>query len=263
MPEGHTIHRIARDHNKQFAGQKLIVLSPQGRFAKSADELSGLKLVAVDAYGKHLCYRWAGDRLLHIHLGLYGKFRMHKSPPPEPQGQVRIRAIGKSNAFDLNGPNTCELITTPEWAEIQNRLGEDPLRRDSDPDRAWQKINRSRAPIGTLLLNQAVIAGVGNIYRAEALYLLGIHPSRAGNKVSRQQFDQLWGTLTDLMQIGVKYNRIITASPEQIGKTRGRMLKDERLLVYKKNNCGSCGGQVKAWELGARKVFACPQCQKR
>lgn len=263
MPEGHTIHRIARDHNKQFAGQKLTVLSPQGRFAESAERLSGAKLNAVEAHGKHLCYRWSGGRLLHIHLGLYGKFRLHNSPPPEPRGQVRVRVIGGSKSFDLNGPNTCELITPTEWLEIQARLGEDPLRTDSDPERAWGKICRSRSPIGTLLLNQSVIAGVGNIYRAEVLFLLGVHPSRPGSKLSREQFDQLWEHLTELMQVGVKYNRIITATPEQVGKTRGRMLRGERLLVYKKHNCGNCGAKIKVWELGARKVFVCAKCQTK
>ncbi|MEM6331080.1 MAG: DNA-formamidopyrimidine glycosylase family protein, partial [Planctomycetota bacterium] len=75
MPEGHTIHRLARDHNRDLAGQKLRVSSPQGRFEEGAAQLDGRKLIDVDAHGKHLGYRFTGGHVVHIHLGLYGKFR--------------------------------------------------------------------------------------------------------------------------------------------------------------------------------------------
>ncbi len=93
MPEGHTIHRLARDHDRDFASQKLQVSSPQGRFADGAKLLAGKKLKFVSAYGKHLCYEFTAGRLLHIHLGLYGKFRPHRVPPPEPRGAVRLRVV--------------------------------------------------------------------------------------------------------------------------------------------------------------------------
>lgn len=263
MPEGHVIHRIARDHAKEFAGQKLIVLSPQGRFAEGAEVLSGRKLQTVDAYGKHLFYRFGGGKRLHVHLGLYGKFRDHPAPPPEPVGQVRVRAIGERRAFDLNGPNACCLVTKNEEAAIRDRLGPDPLRDDADPDRAWERIGRSRAAIGTLLMNQEVIAGVGNIYRSEVLHLMRIHPETPGRDLSGEQFDQMWEHLTELMEVGLKYKRIITADPAQVGKPRSRMNRNERLLVYKHDRCTTCQTKIKSWQLAARTIYACPKCQKR
>ncbi len=178
MPEGHTIHRTARDHRDAFVGQRLAVSSPQGRFAEGARQLDGRLLKAIDAHGKHLCYEWAAGRFLHIHLGLYGKFHLHSASVPAPRGQVRLRVIGKTHAFDLNGPNRCELISQQQWNNIRSRLGADPLRADADPQGSWDHVRQSRAAIGTLLLNQSVIAGVGNVYRCEALHLLGIHPER-------------------------------------------------------------------------------------
>lgn len=261
MPEGHTVHRMARDHQRDFAGQKLQVTSPQGRFTTEAKKLSGRVLERVEAHGKHFCYHWSGKKLLHVHLGLYGKFRRHKSPPPEPRGQVRVRAIGDKYTFDLNGPNTCELITTKEWQLIQDRLGADPLRDDADPDQVWQRIGRSRAAIGTLLLNQSVISGVGNIYRSEVLFLMGIHPERLGNLLTRKEFDALWKKIVELLKIGMRYNRIIIANPKDVGKPPSRMNRDERLLVYKKDWCGRCDTMIQSWALGARTVFACPKCQ--
>ncbi|MEM6331136.1 MAG: Fpg/Nei family DNA glycosylase, partial [Planctomycetota bacterium] len=185
----------------------------------------------------------------------------HKSPPPEPRGQVRLRLVGKERAVDLNGPNCCELITPAEWDAVRERLGEDPLRADHDPDAAWRRISRSRAAIGTLLLNQSVIAGVGNIYRSEVLFLLGIHPETPGKLLSRDAFDALWAKTVELLKIGVKHNRIIIADPADVGRPRSRMKRDERLLIYKKPECTACGESIEAWELGARRVFACPACQ--
>ena len=263
MPEGHTIHRIARDQRRDFIGQQLIVSSPQGRFSEGAKYLNGKELRAIEAHGKHLFYQWSGRKRLHVHLGLYGKFRRHKTPPPEPRGQVRLRVIGEEKAFDLNGPNACELISNSKYEEIRNRLGEDPLRADADVDKAWRRIKRSRAALGTLLLNQSVIAGVGNVYRSEVLHLLGIHPETPGKELSQDRFEELWAKIKELLEIGVRYNRIIVADPEDIGKPRSRMNRQERLLIYKRPNCSRCGSKVTAWILGARKVFACTNCQQK
>ncbi len=263
MPEGHTIHRLARDHHRDFAGERLTVSSPQGRFVDGAKLLTGRTLKSVEAHGKHLFYNWSAGKTLHVHLGLYGKFRLHRPPIPEPRGQVRLRVVGSEKAFDLNGPNTCRVITAKERAAVQARLGADPLRDDGDFEQVWSRIGSSRAAIGTLLLNQSVIAGVGNIYRSEVLHLLGIHPETPGQSLDRQQINSLWSELKALLEIGVKYNRIIIAEPSEIGKPRSRMNRDERLLVYKQPVCSRCDTEIEDWLLGGRRVFACPKCQLR
>ena len=262
MPEGHTIHRIARDHQKWFAGQQLIVTSPQGRFEKEANLVSGKRLREVTAYGKHLFYHWRKNLIGHIHLGLYGKFRVHKNPAPEPRGAVRVRVIGVSRSFDLNGPNCCELIDHSKYVELLSRLGEDPLRSDASPENLWQKMQKSRSAIGSLLLTQSVIAGVGNIYRTEILYLLGIHPERLANDIDRESFDELWQLTVQLLQIGVKHNRIITAGFDASGKVPRYLKANERLNIYKRSQCPSCQSSIKTWDLGNRKIYACDACQE-
>ena len=261
MPEGHSLHRIARDHQRDFAGQQLAVSSPQGRFAHGSARLDGAFLTRVEAYGKHLFYWWDAAPLLHVHLGLYGKFRPHMSPPPEPQGQVRLRVVGPERAFDLHGPAACELLDEPGRRRILARLGPDPLRDDADGDVVWSRLSRSRAALGKLLLDQSVLAGVGNVYRAEALHALGIHPELPGRQLSREQFDRLWKWLRAQLRIGVRHNRIITADPQRVGKPRSRMRRDERLLVSRRDICGTCGGAVESWDLGARTIYACIRCQ--
>ena len=261
MPEGHTIHRLARDHKKWFVGQHMGLLSPQGRFAAEAAQLDGRKLQDVLAHGKHLFYKWPGKRYVHVHLGLYGKFRVHKNPAPEPRGAVRLRAIGTNRTFDLNGPNRCELVEHKDYVQTIDRLGEDPLRDDADPERLWNRLSKSRAPIGTLLLNQSVIAGVGNVYRAEILFLLGINPNRPALALDRTSFDRMWDLTVELLTIGVKYNRIITVPRSPDGPPLSRLNAKERLHIYKKKYCPICAAPVSDWLLGNRRIFACENCQ--
>lgn len=273
MPEGHTVHRIAQDHSKTFVNQKMIVLSPQGRFEQEAKKISGRHLIAAEAFGKHLIYFWGTktkvpnvktnpSAIMHVHLGLYGKFRLHKNPPPDPRGAVRVRMVGYEKAFDLNGPNCCELLDKAGFQKLKDRIGADPLRNDADVERAWQKIYKSRRAIGGLLLDQSVIAGVGNIYRAEILFILGIHPETKGNELSREQFDDLWKLTVKLLQVGLKYNRIITVDRSDVDKPLSRLSRYERLRVYKKNRCSGCGHRVKCWDVANRKMYACEKCQR-
>ena len=261
MPEGHTIHRIARDHAKWFAGQELIVLSPQGRFVDEAKRLSGNQLLGTSAIGKHLFYHWPGGVTMHVHLGLYGKFRVHRNPPPVPRGAVRVRMIGEERAFDLNGPNRCELLSESAMEKLKQRLGQDPLDENADKEVVWQKITRSRAAIGSLLLNQSVIAGLGNIYRAEILFLLGIYPERTGREISREEFDRIWELSVKLLHTGVRYNKIITVDTNQSGEPASRLKSKERLNIYKQDNCPNCGGEIYYWTLAARTIYACDACQ--
>ena len=170
--------------------------------------------------------------------------------------------IGKERAFDLNGPNCCEIIDQSSLNKLRLRLGEDPLRDDASPENVWQKVRKSRSAIGSLLLNQSVIAGVGNVYRAEILFLLGIHPQLPANEIQRDTFDKLWSLTVELLQIGVKHNRIITAGLTSTGKVPKRPKASERLNIYKRSHCPNCDSPVKTWQLANRKVYACGKCQK-
>lgn len=260
MPEGHTIHHAARQQWRRLGGQELAVSSPQGRFHNGATDLDGGAIVAVEAHGKHLFYHWDTNHTVHVHLGLYGRFRWHKSPPPEPRGAVRMRMVGEKNTLDLHGPTACEMLTKNGHEAILARLGPDPLRKDADAEAAWLRIQKSRAAIGKLLLDQSVIAGIGNVYRAELLFALRMHPEQSGNTISRDHFNRLWKTICDWMKIGAKYNRIITTG-ESSGRPLARLNRRERLAIYKKEYCSNCERPVENWTLAARTIYACHACQ--
>lgn len=261
MAEGPTVHRIAREQAAALAGRRVAVSSPQGRFATEAARLDGRRLRAVEARGKHLLYRWDGDDVVEVHLGLLGRFDRHAVPPPPPARYVRMRLAGPDAAFDLVAPNQCALRTPAEVDALLARLGPDPLAPGADPDAAWAAIRGRRRPIGALLLDQAAIAGVGNVLRAEALWEAGVHPERAAATLTREDFDRIWGAIARLMEKALAEGRILPAVPP--GADPATVPEIETRRVYKRERCGACGGPVETAEVGGRTSYACPRCQPR
>jgi len=258
MAEGHTIHRIARDHNRWLAGRALRASSPQGRFRAEAARLDGDTLERAEAYGKNLFHVWRGGAICHVHLGMAGRFTLAKAPARSATDQVRLRLESAGHVAELRGPMRCALITEKQRRGIIAKLGPDVLRDDADPNPAWERIRRTRKAVGALLLDQGVIAGVGNIYRCEALFLTGVAPERPGDALQREEFDALWVLLRRLMRIGVRRNRILTLAalePE-------RASHDFRFYVYKRPACLRCGHSVRVSTLAGRTVYACPECQR-
>ena len=275
MPEGHTLRRLADELATAFAGRTVRVSSPQGRFAADAAVLDGQVLVGADAAGKHLFVEFPGERFVHVHLGLIGGFLVHPDADavPPPVGQVRLRLVAadgeRASYADLRGATACELIGLEQHDAILARLGPDPLRPDADPERAWRRISRSHRPIGDLLMDQEVIAGVGNVYRAEVLFRHRLHPLRPGNTLRRGQFRAVWDDLVELMTEGVRTGRIDTVRPEHTPEAMGRApRKDDHggeVYVYRRNGmpCHVCGKNVRTEVLVGRNLFWCPRCQPR
>ena len=263
MPEGHTLHRLARLHQRKFARQTVTVTSPQGRFAAAAARLDGQVFSRAEAWGKHLVHRYAGGELVHIHLGLYGSFSDGPSPLPPPVGQVRMRMETDEYGTDLRGPTACELFTPADLAALTSRLGPDPLRKDADPEQAWSAIAKSRKPIGALLMDQKVLAGVGNVYRAEVLFRASINPFRAGNDVSRDEWDAIWADLVTLMTVGVRRGKIHVIRPEDDHGAPSYGPGRPRTYVYRRTGepCRICGTPILMTDMAARKVYWCPVCQ--
>ncbi len=264
MPEGHTIHRLARDHSALLNGHAVSLASPQGRFAEGAGLLTGRVCERVEPYGKHLFYRFAGDRLLHIHLGLYGKWTTGTGPPPEPRGALRLRMVSGDSWFDLRGPSACEVHTPADRQRVLDRLGPDPLRKDADAERAWSRISRSTTSLGQLLMDQKVLAGVGNVYRAEALFRAGLSPFTPGRELPRAGWDALWADVRTLMQAGVRANRIVTTVPADRERRSGTATREDAHYVYRRAGlpCRRCGTEVRTQVMAGRNLFWCPTDQR-
>ncbi|MET7679931.1 DNA-formamidopyrimidine glycosylase family protein [Streptomyces sp. NPDC005423] len=267
MPEGHTIHRLALDYGSRFSGRPVQVTSPQGKFADAAALLDGTVMRRAEAHGKHLFLGFRDDEWVHIHLGLFGKVTLGDAPAPPPTDTVRLRLATDLSYVDLRGPATCALITDDEKRAVHDRLGPDPLRPDSDPSAAYRRISRSRTSIAALLLDQKVVAGVGNVYRAEVLFRHGVDPYRAGRDLTPAEWDAIWHDLVGLMREGVRDNRIDTVRPEHTPEAMGRPPRVDdhggEVYVYRRSGlrCLVCGGEIRTAALAARNLFWCPRCQ--
>ena len=303
MPEGHTIHRLAAALSELYAGRRLAVSSPQGRFAAGAARLNGLVLLGARAHGKHLFLPFAPAAdlplddgavvWLRVHLGLYGAWTFDGDAefiaphaigaprrrvgdrgehalrpgggsalsglsggddaaapapglwePPEPRGAVRLRLAGEHGVADLTGPAACELLDAEGLAAVRRRLGPDPLRADGDIEVFVAGVRRRRRPIGELLMDQSVISGVGNIFRAETLLL--------------------WRDLVPLMEYGVATGFITTVEAADVPDPLPEGDEEAaRWYVYHRTGrpCLRCGSPVRERTAAGRRLFWCAACQ--
>lgn len=267
MPEGHVVHSLARRLGRRFTGHVVRVDSPQGRFAAEARLVDGRRVAGIEAHGKHLFIGFDDRRWIHVHLGLYGKWRIGAGEVPPPAGMIRLRLQTDESWAELRGPAVCELLDDAGKRLAVRRIGPDPIRRGSDSDAAWERVHRSGATIGSLLMDQRVLSGVGNIYRAEVLFRHGISPYRLGRDLTREQFDALWADLVDLMRAGARTGRIDTVRPEHMPRAMGRAPRRDRhggeVYVYRRTGrpCLVCGTPVASAEMLGRTLYWCPGCQ--
>ncbi|MCT1883251.1 Fpg/Nei family DNA glycosylase [Corynebacterium sanguinis] len=263
MPEGHVIHRLAAHLNSGFRGGPLSVFSPQGRFDASPIDASSLTL--AEAHGKHLFICFSTGHIVYIHLGLIGSLRFE--PARDVWGQIRLRIVAGDVAANLRGPQFCRYVSPAEMQAILDRTGEDPLRDDASPDALFARVVASKRTIGSLMMDQKLFAGVGNIYRAEALFRQGISPFVPGCQLAREDFDAVWADLVSLMRYGVEHGRIDTVRDEHTPEAMGRdPRKDDHggeVYVYRRAGepCFVCGEPIAVRKVEGRNLFWCPGCQ--
>lgn len=267
MPEGHTIHREARLQSRQFVGEPLSVWSPQGRFDSGASLLDGNEIESIEAWGKHLFYEWSHGHWLHVHLGLFGRFRRHQTDPPPPTEGTRLAMSGEPGTLYLSGPTVCEIIDPAEREEILSGLGPDPLRPDSHPepvDHIETMLGRRTVPVAAALLDQSVLAGIGNVYRSEILFLTGLNPLTESRRVATDAILKIWAEAVTQLEAGERTGRIVTTDPQDVDRSRrSDIQKGERTYVYKRQGrpCRRCGTEIQRTEAAGRKVWWCPECQ--
>ena len=248
--------------------------SPQGKFAQGAALLDGRRLLEASAWGKHLFVEFDGDAWLHVHLGLIGKFdvtttgRLSGADRP---GQVRLRLLSPAHVADLRGPNLCAVVT-PEQVEAHHLASGPTLcGPDPDPDTAWHKISRSSRSIAELLMDQAVVAGIGNVYRCELLYRHRVDPFRPGREIRPVTWRAMWDDIVRPDAPGDRRRpdrddaRPGRGGPGRPGGGAARRAGERRYLVYRRAQepCRVCGARVHTQVVAGRNLFWCGRCQRR
>ncbi|MEO5535375.1 MAG: DNA-formamidopyrimidine glycosylase family protein [Pseudolysinimonas sp.] len=313
MPEGHSVHRIARQFERSFQGPPVEVSSPQGRFTAGAAQLDGHAIIQSRAVGKQMFLEFDHHLWLRVHLGMYGawdfagdiavgpispaerggrvvganedspwsigaprrtRLRMAESEklqpaldvwPPEPIGQVRVRLLTPVAVADLRGPTACDVQTVEEVDAVIARLGPDPLVDGPSGEEDFVVNVRKRAvPIGQLLMDQEVVAGIGNVYRAELLFRARLDPYRLGKDVPEELLRELWRDWTHLLTVGVETGQMLTMDGLDGDELlRAKASRDDRHWVYHRTGepCRVCGTPIAMAEMATRNLYWCPKDQ--
>ncbi|MCG7417274.1 MULTISPECIES: Fpg/Nei family DNA glycosylase [Microbacterium] len=328
MPEGHSVHRIARQFDRNIVGRSVAASSPQGRFAEGASVIDGREAVEVRAVGKQMFLRFDPDVWLRVHLGMYGawdfsgevavdatiaaangrmgqtnqrgtvlgepildaagensltsigaprraRVRMSEQTtgleeqsewPPPVVGAVRLRLLTETTCADLRGPTACQLQTPDEVVATIAKLGPDPLVDDvaEGEERFVATVRRKPTAIGLLLMDQAVVSGIGNVYRAEILFRARQNPHTPGRDVPEETVRAMWRDWVRLLAIGVETGQMMTMDdldPEAYRRAMAH--RDDRHWVYHRAGlpCRVCGTTVLVEEAAGRKLYWCPNCQ--
>jgi formamidopyrimidine-DNA glycosylase len=186
--------------------------------------------------------------------------------PPEPVGAVRLRLFTEKVCADLRGPTACDLLDASEVAAVIAKLGPDPARETGKAveSRFVTSVTGRSTPIGQLLMDQSVVAGIGNVYRAEMLFRAGINPYRSGKLVSTDEARALWRDWVKLLAIGIETGQMMTRDGLR-GKALSDALarRDDRHWVYKREGlpCRKCGTAIALDVMATRKLYWCPSCQ--
>ena len=250
-------HVVVRQRRLRWEVPPLETLLPGRRIRQVQRRAKYLLLECVDE-------RDAGGTLL-IHLGMSGSLRVLPADTP-PQTHDHCDLVLGDRCLRLRDPRRFgALLWTgepPGQHPLLAHLGPEPLSSAFDADYLWQQARRRRIPIKQLLMDGKVVVGVGNIYASEALFLTGIHPQRACNRVGRERIARL-----------VDNVKAVLGRAIELGGTTLRDFQDQdgkpgyfriELQVYGREGepCPACGTPIKAIQLGQRTSSYCPRCQR-
>jgi DNA-formamidopyrimidine glycosylase len=264
MPEGHSIRHLANLSDTAFKNKKVTTTSPQGRFAEEAAVINQKEMTGAGAHGKHLFLRFGDEHVVHVHLGLYGWFHFHKGQATTAKDTTRLRLEVDDFYADLIAPTACELLLPDEVEKILQRLGPDPIHQQADPEQAWNKIKKSSKSIAALLMDQSVIAGIGNVYRAELLFRSNTSPFIPGSQIDKEKFESIWKDSVELLKLGAVDGKIRTVKTEHMSDEEIKVHGcSQNSYVYKQTGglCRICSDTVKQEKHAGRELYWCPTCQ--
>lgn len=271
MPEGDTIFRAARTLHRALAGRTIMAFDTQLNALAIVDRrapLAGRSVERVEARGKHLLIHFSGGLVLRTHLRMHGSWHIYRPgerwrAPARAARLVLQTSEWTAVAFNVTD---AELIATRDLARHARlaALGPDLLSERPDLAEARRRIRASDSPhIAAALLDQQAVAGIGNVYRSEVLFLCGIAPFRRVEELDDGTIDALLARARDLLRLNVAGQRIAGgASRSRV--TTGRLNPREQLWVYGRAGepCRRCATPIRSdSETGGRRTYWCPRCQ--
>jgi endonuclease VIII len=260
MPEGDTVHTLAAILGPWLSGQTIITTRMRGRLLP---QLAGCRIIAVGSHGKHLLIDLDGGLCLRSHLGLYGSWHRYRQGEPwqrPPSSASLVLEVGEQVYVCFNAREV-ELMQgqglhARDW---RNRLGPDLTREASAPEQSWARVMQllpADTPVTDLLLDQRVVAGIGNIYKSEVLFVTRRSPLLRLDDLTPRDIESLYMTAATLLKQNLAGGPRRTRSGED---GRGR------LWVYGRAGrpCLLCATPIRRDRLGRnpRSTYWCPVCQ--
>lgn len=271
MPEGDTIFRTARTLHRALAGGVVTRFDTHVAGLAAVDRrepIAGRTIVGVTARGKHVLMHLTGGLVLRTHLRMHGSWHIYR-PGERWRAPARdARIVIATHAWIAIAFS----VTDAEWIAARAlgaharlaSLGPDLLAASPDLDEARRRIRASGAAhVADALLAQQAVAGLGNVYKSEVLFLESVYPFAPLAAVSDEAIDRLLARGRQLLRLNVAESAIVGPVRHR-RTTTGRMNPGEPLWVYGRTGqrCRRCGARVQSrGETGGRRTYWCPGCQ--
>lgn len=264
MAEGHAVARWG-DALRELVGERVEVIHVPPRWRERAERITGAQLTLVQTHGKHLVLHFSSGWVVHTHAMQYGSWQVG------PKGQtlrkearfarLRLTTPGYEVVF-FHGP-VMEVLSLEELAahERFHSLGPDLLHEGFSPSGLLAAVQaQGDREIGDVVLDQRIVAGIGNIYKSEGLFLAAVDPRRPAKSVTAEELASLFEELIPLMQAGrYVYGMTVTLPPDL------RLEPWMRNWVYRRRGqpCFVCATPIEMMRQGEfqRTTYFCPHCQ--
>ncbi|MBI2911912.1 MAG: bifunctional DNA-formamidopyrimidine glycosylase/DNA-(apurinic or apyrimidinic site) lyase [Chloroflexi bacterium] len=270
MPELPEVETIRGDLEKALVGRRIAGFETRWPRAVAwpdaaalARELPGLAITGVHRRGKYLLIALSDGRCLICHLRMTGRLLIRSRGDPE-DGHVHTRFAldedGELRFSDARKFGRLWLVADP--GEVVGSLGPEPFDPALDGAALGARLAGRRGPIKPLLLDQRVLAGVGNIYACEALHRAGIDPRRRARGLAPDRVARLARAVVEALRAGIDHRG--TTLRDFVGGDGAPGEHVTALRVYRRDGlpCPACGAAVRAVRQGARSTFLCPRCQR-
>lgn len=272
MPELPEVETMARTLRPHVVGQRLEqAIISQFQLRQPLDgaalaAITGQRVIALERTGKYLIFLLDRGKVILSHLGMSGRYTVTSPASPiEPHTHVRLQ-LQSGVELRYIDPRRFGLLVVRDLGQIPEleELGPDPLTTAFTAAYAFQALRTSRRELKVLLLDQSLIAGLGNIYVNEALYLAGLRPTRRGHQLTRKQAKSLHEAIVQVLTRAVDCGGTTLSDGGYLDAEGRSGTNQQHLAVYGRGNspCHRCSTPVRQLVQAQRSSFFCPTCQR-
>ena len=273
LPEVETVIKGLKPlvEDKIFTGVEIreekMIAFPENSIDQFKDELKGSKINGINRRGKYIIFELNTDKNMIIHLRMTGKLLVKEVEEFRDKHTHVIFSLNDGQEIRFNNIRKFGRIylidkNHPEQAGGLAKLGPEPLSDDLSVE-DFKKLFKGRsAIIKSLLLNQKFIAGIGNIYGDEILYLAGIKPDRKADSLSDEEKEKIYYKMRDILEKGIIYGGTTFSDYVNAFGEKGSFQEELKVHQREGEKCHNCESEIKKIKVGGRSTYYCPQCQK-